>query len=86
MELDDLDEPEPTSTDELTSSTTFVEEQSVQITIVPPPVSSLYNEVDDEETSIPTESHLVSSYCFIFHFYHLYFRNKVMILTQFYLW
>lgn len=53
MELDDLDEKvQPASTDELTSSTTFMEEQSA-----PLPTSSLY---DDETENIPTESNPVS--------------------------
>jgi hypothetical protein len=63
MELDDIDEPEPTSTDELTSSTTFTEERITQTTmIVPPvlPVSSLYDNVDEEDMNIPTESNQVS--------------------------
>jgi hypothetical protein len=66
MELDDLDEPQPTSTDELTSSTTFTEEHIVQITTMavpspppPPPapsVSSLYGDADEEDSNIPIES------------------------------
>ncbi len=64
MELDDLDEPEPTSTDELTSSTTFIETQSLQInTVPPPPVSSLYDDADAEEINIPSESNQVSCSC-----------------------
>jgi hypothetical protein len=64
MELDDLDEPEPTSTDELTSSTTFMEEQRVQTTASlpppPPPVSSLYDDADEGIANFPTESNQVS--------------------------
>ncbi len=54
MELDDLDEPEPASTDELTSSTTFMEERA----IAPPPSTlGLY---DEDNADIPTESNPVS--------------------------
>jgi hypothetical protein len=52
MELDDLDQPE-----ELTSSTTFTEEQSTPV----PPASSLYNNNDETETNIPTATNPVSS-------------------------
>jgi hypothetical protein len=69
MELDDIDEPEPTSTDELTSSTTFTEERITQTTMVVPPVlpvSSLYDNADEEDMNIPTESNQVSySYFYI---------------------
>ncbi len=59
MELDDLDEPEPTSMDELTSSTTFIEEQRVQTT-APPPVPSLYDDADEGIANFPTGSNQVS--------------------------
>jgi hypothetical protein len=60
MELDDLDEPAPASIDELTSSTTFMEEQPVQTTTTSLPASSLYDEADAESANIPTESNQVS--------------------------
>ena len=70
MELDDLDEQQPTSTDELTSSTTFMEEQTAHVTMTitpaappPPPapsMSSLYDDADEEDPNIPTESNPVS--------------------------
>lgn len=74
MELDDLDEPQPTSTDELTTSTTFTEEQTVQVTTTTitreevqplPTVPSLISLYDDEDASIPTESNPVS-FVFLF--------------------
>jgi hypothetical protein len=58
MELDDLDEPEPASTDELTSSTTFMEERT--IAPPPPPPPSTLGLYDEDNADIPTESNPVS--------------------------
>lgn len=75
MELDDLDEQPLISNDELTTSTTFTEEQTVQattitttMTIPPPFIPSLYDEGDDENSGIPIESNPVS--CLITYRYY----------------
>ena len=67
MELDELEEPEPTSTDELTSSTTFTEERPIQTTApLPPPIAtSLYDDANEEDINIPTESNQVG-YLYIY--------------------
>ncbi len=82
MELDDLDEPEPASIDELTSSTTFMEEQ----TNAPLPPTRTFELYDEENANIPTESNQVSYSYYIHQFSDsLFFRNKVMILIQLHL-
>jgi hypothetical protein len=79
MELDDLDEPEPASIDELTSSTTFMEER----TDAQPPPQRTFGLYDEENANIPSESNQVSDSHDIQQFSNrLFFRDKVMILIQ----
>ena len=73
MELDDLDEPEPTSNDDFTSSTTFSEQQS-SLPSIPPTsiqqgasISGLYDGVDESnESNIPSSTTQVGSSSFYF--------------------
>lgn len=81
MELDDLDEAEPASMDEQSSSAAFMEER---ITAPPlPAATSLYD--DDDDNHIPTGSNPVSVSFVFTHLFFFLFRDKVMMPIQMYL-
>jgi hypothetical protein len=85
MELDDLDGPEPTATDDLTSSTTFSEQQSTApLPPAPPlpppplpPASGLYDDADeDENIHIPSDSNQVCGVVLRAYFYLMIFQEQ----------